>query len=66
MFHFKIKISGDLLLPPLKLQGRASQLCVQDDTIVVLITDAWLNAWDLTKRKKVFSESVRHFGKYIG
>ncbi|CAL4066649.1 unnamed protein product [Meganyctiphanes norvegica] len=52
--------TGDLLLPPLQLQGRASQLCIHENTIVVLTTEAWLNAWDLTKKKKIVSESVGH------
>ncbi|XP_053650542.1 protein HIRA [Cherax quadricarinatus] len=52
--------TGEMLLPPLQLQGRASQLFVQESTIMVLTTDATLTIWDFKKRKRILSESVRH------
>ncbi|XP_042235898.1 protein HIRA-like [Homarus americanus] len=52
--------TGEMTLPPLQLQGRASQLFVQESSIMVLTTDATLSIWDLTKKKRILSETVRH------
>lgn len=52
--------TGEMLLPPLKLQGRSSQLFVQENSIIVLTTDATLTIWDLQKKKRILSESIRH------
>ncbi|XP_063868138.1 LOW QUALITY PROTEIN: protein HIRA-like [Scylla paramamosain] len=52
--------TGEMLLPPLKLQGRSSQLFVHENTIIVLTTDATLTIWDLENKKRILSESIRH------
>ncbi|KAB7493996.1 Protein HIRA [Armadillidium nasatum] len=51
---------GEYLLPPVQLNGSPSQLFVQEQSIIVLTTDASLTIWNFVKRKKVLMESVRH------
>ncbi|KAK4296564.1 hypothetical protein Pmani_030958 [Petrolisthes manimaculis] len=53
-------ITGEMLLPPLQLPSRASQLFLHGGSLAVLTTDATLTIWDLTKRKRVLAESIRH------
>lgn len=55
--------SGEMLLPPLQLPSRASQLFLHGGSLAVLTTDATLTIWDLTKRRRVLSESIRHLGE---
>ena len=52
--------NGELLLPPLQLQGRPSKLSVQDDCIIVLTTDGTLTIFDVVRCKRIMSESIRH------
>lgn len=54
---------GEMLLPPLQLPSRASQLFLHGGSLAVLTTDATLTIWDLTKRRRVLSESIRHLGE---
>ncbi|XP_045597178.1 protein HIRA isoform X2 [Procambarus clarkii] len=58
--HILDIMTGEMILPPLQLQGRASQLFVQESSIMVLTTDATLTIWDLKGKKRILSESVRH------
>ncbi|XP_071534897.1 protein HIRA isoform X2 [Panulirus ornatus] len=52
--------TGEMMLPPLQLQGKASQLFAQESSIMVLTVDATLTVWDLTKKKRILSESIKH------
>ena len=52
--------NGELVLPPLQLQGRASKLAVQEGCIIILTTDGTLTVYDIKKRKRLMSESIRH------
>ncbi|XP_066956019.1 protein HIRA isoform X4 [Macrobrachium rosenbergii] len=52
--------TGEMMLPPLQLPGRASQLFVEEDIVIVLTTDATLIIWDISKKKRLLSESIRY------
>ncbi|XP_076063040.1 histone cell cycle regulator-like protein isoform X2 [Oratosquilla oratoria] len=52
--------TGQHCIPPLQLKGKASQLFVQDNCVIVLTTTADLSVWDVMKQKKILSDSIRH------
>ncbi|KAK7024654.1 hypothetical protein SK128_009629 [Halocaridina rubra] len=52
--------TGEMIFPPLQLPGRASHLFSEKDIVIVLTTDATLIIWDVGKKKKLLSESVKY------
>ncbi|XP_069984346.1 protein HIRA isoform X1 [Penaeus vannamei] len=56
---FDIK-TGEMMLPPVQLQGKASQLFVHENCLMVITTEATLTIWDISKKKRILSETIRH------
>lgn len=53
------------MLPPVQLQGKASQLFVHENCLMVITTEATLTIWDISKKKRILSETIRHLGNVL-